>query len=172
MASRFNFPRDCAQCGGAFTARNASCLYCSTACALFSKASPEPNSGCWLWDGATNNAGYGNFWNGRAYVSAHCESYREHVGPIPDGLEIDHVCRTRACVNPAHLEPVTRLENVRRGASGPGKRVGVHLKTHCPQGHVYSEVNEKGAYFCRICTNKRKREAARRKYGYQPRTAP
>lgn len=74
--------------------------------------------GCWLWQGALNTKGYavlsvGGRGGRRHY--AHRLSYEIHVGPIPAGLQIDHLCRVRRCVNPAHLEPVTNRENVLRG---------------------------------------------------------
>lgn len=69
---------------------------------------------CWLWTGHQNNRGYG-LWRVRSStIGAHRFAYQERVGPIPDGLEIDHLCRTPLCVNPGHLEPVTREENMRR----------------------------------------------------------
>lgn len=74
-------------------------------------------SRCWVWTPPLRPDGYGQFWvasKGRAIV-AHRWSYEHHVGPIPEGLTLDHLCRNRSCVNPTHLEPVTRGENVRRG---------------------------------------------------------
>lgn len=70
---------------------------------------------CWIWTAATTK-GYGVFWDGSAVVYAHRWSYEHHVGPIPDGLVLDHLCRIPACVNPTHLEPVTLAENTERGA--------------------------------------------------------
>lgn len=71
--------------------------------------------GCWLWIGSTNFGGYGTYYvSGRA-VRAHRFSYELFVGKIPDGLELDHLCRYKSCVNPKHLEPVTHQENVIRG---------------------------------------------------------
>lgn len=80
------------------------------------------------------------------------------VGPIPDGLVIDHLCRNPQCVNPMHLEPVTPEENTRRGIGGWNTRA----KTHCPQGHPYSGANlyinpTSGARVCRTCNNEKAR---------------
>lgn len=75
---------------------------------------PEPNSGCWLWFGTFSPEGYGRFYMHGRIQESHRASYQLFVGEIPDGLEIDHLCRVPACVNPSHLEPVTHLENMRR----------------------------------------------------------
>jgi len=100
----------------------------------------EPNSGCWLWTGALYKNGYAAFgiqyrigWRARL---AHRISYELHVGQIPSDRIIDHKCKTRSCVNPHHLEPVTHLENSRRGRRSGRKRL-----THCMRGHEFSETN-------------------------------
>lgn len=119
---------------------------------------------CWLWTGALWGGGYGLFSvrirQGRyRSVPAHRWAYEHVVGPIPDGMDIDHLCRNRRCVNPAHLEPVTRRENILRGVS----QVALHAAaTHCPAGHPYNEqntwVSKAGHRQCRICDRERKRE--------------
>ena len=93
--------------------------------------------GCWHWIGHLRS-GYGRLMVNGSFISAHRMSYEHFVGPIPDGLEIDHLCRNRSCVNPDHLEPVTRTENIRRGTS-PAARNAV--KSHCPRGHEFSGEN-------------------------------
>lgn len=99
---------------------------------------PEPNSGCWLWDGAVNSEGYGNMRCKGKTRPAHRISYEIAFGPIPKELQIDHLCRIRCCVNPDHMELVTNRQNVLRG-TGPTAMNA--RKTHCPKGHKYSGVN-------------------------------
>lgn len=77
----------------------------------------DPNTGCWLWKKAKTEDGYGLVWFQGRVCRAHRHFYEQNIGPIPDGLEIDHLCRNRDCVNPKHLEPVTGKENTRRGAN-------------------------------------------------------
>lgn len=122
---------------------------------FWKKVSPEPNSGCWLWTACVFPAGYGKLMVEGKTESAHRVSYRMHVGEIPDGLELDHLCRVRCCVNPDHLEPVTRSVNVKRGLMG---RLGCNSeskKTHCPGGHPYSGDNlvigTDGSRRCKAC---------------------
>lgn len=132
----------------------------------------EPNSGCWLWLGRWHGAKrkYGYYQHeGRQYL-AHRLSYELLVGEIPEGLVIDHLCRTPPCVNPEHMEIVTIAENVRRG------HFPNTAKTHCPQGHLYSGDNLRvfSRYsggsgknrHCVACTRVRQREYWRRKHGY------
>lgn len=88
--------------------------------------SPE---GCWLWLGTITPNGYGQIRVSRSNRSAHRVLYEFLVGPIPEGLDLDHLCRVRRCVNPAHLEPVTRSENIRRSP------LMYPAKTHCNYGH-------------------------------------
>ena len=99
----------------------------------------DPN-GCWLWSAHVNAAGYGTFWFDKTTRFAHRVAYMELIGSIPDGLELDHLCRTRNCVNPSHLEPVTTRENCLRGISPLAKNAA---KTHCVNGHPLSGENLK-----------------------------
>ena len=102
----------------------------------------QPN-GCWEWQGSTcgtrNN--YGRFHSHGKKIMAHRFAYMELVGNIPDGYEIDHLCRNTRCVNPSHLEVVTRKENTKRGLLPEVMHQKQLSKTHCPRGHPYDEVN-------------------------------
>jgi hypothetical protein len=118
---------------------------------------PEPMSGCWLWIGFVQADGYGVIFHGRRKQMAHRASYEAFVGPIPDGLTIDHLCRTRSCVNPAHLEAVTGRENTLRGAS---PIVALGRLTHCKRGHAFSPENvgaRPGRRECQVCKRERDR---------------
>lgn len=96
----------------------------------------DPNTGCWLWTGAKSRDGYGRIMLPDAGVRrsrpAHRVGYETFVGPIPDGLQIDHLCRVRHCVNPAHLEPVTPRENTLRGDGPAARRARQDV---CQAGH-------------------------------------
>ena len=130
---------------------------------FYKKVQMEPNSGCWLWEASCGRNGYGCFQVGKKNRKAHRVSYELHIGPIPDGLQLDHLCRNRCCVNPDHLEPVTNRENCLRGETGKYQRD----KTHCPHGHPYSGSNlmmrPNGKRRCRACVNKDARERMRLK---------
>jgi HNH endonuclease len=88
---------------------------------FWAKVDQGDGTGCWLWTGAKLHGGYGHMRGGTADTTAHRIAYELLVGPIPKGLEIDHLCRVRACVRPDHLEPVTRAENDRRGRIARGQ---------------------------------------------------
>lgn len=111
--------------------------------------------GCWLWTGTILARGYGQFWVGPGHrglrVRAHRFAYEMLVGPIPDGLVIDHLCRVPLCVNPAHMEPVTGRVNIRRGI---GPSAVNARKTHCHRGHPFTPANTllyRGSRCCRAC---------------------
>lgn len=111
-------------------------------------------SPCWNFTGALTD-GYGRAYVDGRLVITHRAAYEVLVGPIPAGLTLDHLCRNKACYNPAHLEPVTRAENLRRGWQHR------ELKTHCPRGHEYAGrnlyVSPKGWRICRLCQSGLKR---------------
>ena len=111
-------------------------------------------NGCWHWTGWRTPVGYGRIRVAGQLWLTHRYMYETLCGPIPDGLSLDHQCRNPSCVNPAHLEPVTHAENVRRGRSGQFQR----NKTHCPHGHAYSSENTgvySGRRQCMTCNRKR-----------------
>ena len=119
-------------------------------------------NGCWLWTGG-KTGGYGSFTLTRLIphvpgkpVKAHRWLYEQHVALIPDGLEPDHLCRNKACVNPLHLELVTHQENVRRGTGPTAENAA---KQFCKRGHVLVEDPRGGERIrmCRICTQMRAR---------------
>lgn len=120
---------------------------------LFS--SQEPFSGCWLWIHTMYTNGYGMLqFRGQLHL-AHRLSYEAYVGPIPEGMDLDHLCRVRSCVNPMHLQPVSRSTNVLRGlvSTAHDWKPGLGI-THCPQGHPYSPENTrlyKTHRTCREC---------------------
>ena len=101
---------------------------------FFNKIFIADLDGCWLWAGTIEHNGYGRIKGINKNMFAHRLSYNLFKGMIPDGLQIDHLCRNRRCVNPEHLEPVTSWENLMRGRS-PAHR------TQCPKGHKYTTDN-------------------------------
>lgn len=114
---------------------------------------------CWLWTAASQAGGYGRFWDGTSRVLAHVWSWTQEHGPVPEGCEIDHVCRRTNCVRPSHLEAVTHEENIRRG-DRPAMGAPNRKKTHCPSGHRYDKKNTRhvaGRRQCRKCDNRKVR---------------
>src|SRR6266850_5990121 len=127
------------------------------------KRSPEE---CWLWLGSRTTDGYGRLiMTDHRFVKAHRLGYEIVRGKIPEGLQLDHLCRNPICVNPWHLEVVDNRTNARRGKSG----ILAVLKTHCPKGHEFTPENTYlrsdrfRARRCRICSLERGREYKQRK---------
>lgn len=135
---------------------------------------------CWIFNAAKDRAGYGRFCHEGKNILAHRYAYEQLLGPIPDGLHLDHYRNnegprnapcSKACCNPEHLEAVPHAVNVRRGRGGQYQA----SRTHCPQGHEY---NERNTYHytkpagtpgrgCRVCRGIRSRECRARKNGRQ-----
>jgi hypothetical protein len=122
----------------------------------------EKTDTCWEWRGSHATNGYGRFQTSGGSKAAHRISYEALTGPVPRGLELDHLCRNRSCVNPEHLEPVTHQENVLRGQTLTGINAA---KTHCDKGHPLDGANlyltSRGSRECRICRRDRHREYMR-----------
>lgn len=124
------------------------------------KIKVNPDTGCWEWTGYRDPAGYGRIRRGGTVAYVHRVAREIHRGPIPAGLQLDHLCRVRHCANPDHLEPVTARENILRGE---GQAAVNAAKTHCAQGHALSGENlyihpGRGFRLCRAC--RRARNAA------------
>lgn len=177
---RILYDKMCERCDHSFKTAWPKQRFCSRKCMkrpelympllerLENATTKTPGSGpwmnCWLFTGQLNKDGYGKLrlpYSKRLYRFAHRIAYESVKGPIPDDLEIDHLCRVRNCVNPDHLEPVTHLENMRRARPWHYSTA----KTHCHRGHPYSEENtylHAGRRTCIICRTERKRAWNRR----------
>jgi hypothetical protein len=129
----------------------------------------EPSTlatGCWEWPGGKTCGGYGKVTMAKKTRIVHKLAYEHLVGSVPDGLQLDHLCRNPCCANVEHLEPVTGRENLMRGTSFSALNA---RKTHCPQGHELAGANllvSKGARICRTCKREkgRRADAKRGKY--------
>jgi HNH endonuclease len=143
---------------------------------FWDKCQPCPMSGCWIWTANTTKQyqrgrgswGYGKFWptSGQGVLS-HRFAYEALVGAIPQALDLDHRCRQRSCCNPAHLEPVTRAENIRRGEWDPSKSSALAIPdhrrraesiTHCKHGHEFTDENmyrDGNRRICKTCSRER-----------------
>lgn len=188
MPSKATTPVVCWTCGGTFCAwpnkvRSGRAKFCSPSCRngycrpmaerlwpKIDKNGPVPEYApelgpCWIWTGACSASGYGHLGAGGhdgKTILAHVVVYEQCVGPIPDGLELDHLCRVRRCCRPDHVEPVSHQINVLRGASV----AAVHAqKTHCANGHLFDDKNTRysnGGRWraCRACDRSRKAAAS------------
>jgi hypothetical protein len=122
----------------------------------------EKTADCWLWLGQVRN-GYGRMRLNGKLISVHRFAYELLVGPIPDGLTLDHLCRNRSCVNPDHLEPVTMTVNCLRGESFAARNA---RQTHCRHGHEFTAQNTyrrpgHSNRYCRKCLTRRSTEYRR-----------
>lgn len=129
----------------------------NTIAAVFDRL--DASGDCWLYVGPLMTNGYAGMHLEGEHVLVHRAVYEHLVGPIPDGMQLDHLCRVRHCANPDHLEPVTALENQRRGRGGRLTR-----RTHCPHGHAWDAANtrqrpHRQGRTCRACMR-----AAQRRY--------
>lgn len=124
-------------------------------------------NGCWEWTGARDPHGYGRWGVDGKMVLTHRWMYELHIGKIPSGFELDHLCRNPPCLNPDHLEPVSHRENCLRGTSPLARNAA---KTHCVNGHPFDEKNTyiyprqpKGcARACRTCRRDHRARATAR----------
>lgn len=124
---------------------------------FWDRVSADKATRCWLWTGTRDHRGYGTIRAPKLRtLRAHRIAFELFRGPIGAGLELDHLCRVRHCVNPAHLEAVTHAENVRRGRAGA-------LKTHCSNGHPVPAVSARDHRGLRVCPDCAKASAIRRR---------
>lgn len=117
--------------------------------------------GCWEWTASRQANGYGQFWRGGGVkIVAHRLAWELTNGPVPDGMQLDHLCRNRGCCNPSHLEVVTPRENTLRSPINPAAINA--RKTHCPAGHPFDARTKNGRRMCLRCRRAYANERARR----------
>lgn len=132
---------------------------------FWSKVDRGTPDDCWIWTASVSTSGYPTFWGGAEVgrVHSHRFAYELEVGPIPDGLTIDHLCNRPLCVNPAHLEAVTQRVNILRAPNGVAAQNA--RKTHCKRGHPFDQdntyVDPNGYRICRTCRRATDRSRAR-----------
>jgi len=114
----------------------------------------KQEGGCWIWQGKISHRGYALVSAKRQWKLAHVLLHTKLYGPLPSGLERDHLCKRTACIHPGHLEAVTRLENIRRASKAQ--------QTHCKHGHPFDEHNtyrtKDGRRLCKQCSRIRQRQ--------------
>jgi ribosomal protein S14 len=166
-------PKSCSECGASIS-RMAKAGLCRT-CAR--RARPQTfdlsryteedrghSTPCWIWTGNVRADGYGQTHYKGKVSKPHRVFYTELVGPIPDGLTIDHLCRVKLCVNPAHMEAVSASENLRRQyCAGSGSPADLARRTACKHGHPFTPENTRirsgGSRICRECNRLNVRRA-------------
>lgn len=136
-------------------------LYNDTALPRLMNMTRITETGCWEFTGAKNKAGYGTFWSGSRNICAHRAAYEMWASPIPDGLEIHHVCKNTSCCNPEHMQVVHPKGH---------RQVENSTMTHCRYGHEYTEENTcrnkiTGARSCKVCRREALRRCKERKRG-------
>ncbi|MBA4754589.1 MAG: HNH endonuclease [Sphingobium sp.] len=156
MAAGRIHPCKCTNCGRAYFVTKpklARSRFCSRNCRSGIEYRINRTDSCWHWLGGKDAAGYGVTRRNSKTIRVHNLVYEQEVGLIPQGLELDHLCRNKSCCNPGHLEPVTRLENnVRRPIV-----VDARAASHCPNGHLWTEANtyrnpRSNSRVCRACS--------------------
>lgn len=134
---------------------------------MLSFCMPVPFSGCLIWyDRSIDGNGYGRIWHEGNIWLAHRLFFVLANGPIPDELDLDHLCRVPPCINPYHLEPVTRRVNIIRGISPMLSRLRQISKTHCRNGHLYlpenTYIRPNGDRLCKTCHREQSAKAGRK----------
>lgn len=141
---------------------------------FWDKVATQAN-GCWEWRATKSRNGYGNYWHDGRMQPAHRVAHEALIGPLPDGLHVLHDCDKPLCVNPAHLHAGTHTQNMREKVDRGRYRNRNTYKTHCKNGHPFSEANTyrfpDGARRCRTCQREADRRYYHRNIGVEPEAA-